>query len=74
MVRHLSGTIDAGYASKSYGGAAAVDWGHTSIDMIQTMACQTIRDGYGVFMTYDLRVSTNPSLVRAMTTALEGRW
>ena len=54
-------------------GAAAVDWGHTSIEMIQTMASQTIRDGYGVFMTYDLRVSTNPSLVQAMTTALEGR-
>ncbi|ERS32717.1 hypothetical protein HMPREF1278_00652 [Propionibacterium sp. KPL1849] len=59
---------------RSHVGAAAVDWGHTSIEMIQTMACQTIRDGYGVFMTYDLRVSTNPSLVQAMTTALEGRW
>ena len=58
---------------RSHVGAAAVDWGHTSIEMIQTMASQTIRDGYGVFMTYDLRVSTNPSLVQAMTTALEGR-
>ena len=54
-------------------GAAAVDWGHTSTEMVQTMASRTIRDGYGVFMTYDLRMSTNPSLVQAMTTALEKR-
>ncbi|WP_199539550.1 endo-beta-N-acetylglucosaminidase H [Cutibacterium namnetense] len=59
---------------RSHLGAAAVDWGHTSIEMIETMASRTIRDGYGVFMTYDLRVSTNPSLVQAMTTSLGGRW
>lgn len=56
--------------AKEHLGAAAVDWGRTSPSTVQSMASRTVEDGYGVFMSYDLRDTTDLSSVQAMTLVL----
>ena len=53
-------------------GAAAVDLNNTSTSTMKSFAQRTKTDGYGVYVTYDLRAGTYSSVISSFTRELYG--
>ncbi|ACZ21389.1 glycosyl hydrolase family 18 [Sanguibacter keddieii DSM 10542] len=54
-------------------GAAAVDLGQTPVSTATNLAARTVADGYGAFVTYDLRAGDASSYLSAITRELYGQ-
>lgn len=54
-------------------GAAAVDLNQTPVTLAADLAARTVREGFGVFVSYDLRAGDHSAYVSAVTRELDGQ-